>query len=312
MGTVARHLGLGGFVEGRAGEEGFGLGYPIGQQGEGWTKQLAEIRLPSPIGVDGVGGRPTPTFGSPQRLQLVAQHRGPLAVEHLAVQPIELVPIESGPGLIHPLEAKDGRGLLEGEALVHSLRRRPTQQGHVVGQGLGGIAHGLEVADGGHPIALGKLFALLVEDEGGVGEHGHLGAQGRVEQQLLGRIGDVVFAADHMGDGHGGVINDHHEVVERITDLIGGGPPGDHHVAAQIGASPTHGATHQVGPGDRGAIVDAEAHRGLPALGDKGGLLPRGEVAVAVVVARGLFSGCLELPHGGELGLRGIAAVGMA
>ena len=115
-----------------------------------------------------------------------------------------------------------------------------------------------------------------------------------------------------MGDGHGGVIDHHHEVVERITNLIGGGPPGDHHVAAQIGASPTHGAAHQVVPGDSGAIVDAEAHRGLPAFGDEGGLLLRAEVAVAIVVARGLFGGGLELPHGGELGLRGIAAVGMA
>ena len=176
MGIVARQLGLGRFVEGRAGEEGFGLLDPIGQQGEGWANQRAEIRLPIPIGMHGIGGGPAPTLGSPQGLQLVAHHGRPQPVQHLAVQPIELVPIESGPGLVDPLEAKDGGGLLEAEALVHALRRRPTQQGHVVGQGLGRIAHGLEVADGGHPIALGELFALLVEDQGGMGKHGHLGA----------------------------------------------------------------------------------------------------------------------------------------
>ena len=138
------------------------------------------------------------------------------------------------------------------------------------------------------------------------------GTEGLVEQQLLGGVGDVVFAADHVADGHGGIVHHHHQVVERIADLIGRGPAGDHHVAPQVGAGPAHLAAHQVGPGDAGAVVDAEAHGGLTPFGDESLLLLGAEVAVAVVVAGGPVLGGLALPHLRELGLGGIAAVGLA
>ena len=145
-----------------------------------------------------------------------------------------------------------------------------------------------------------------------MGKHRCCGAEGLVEQQLLGGVGDVVFAADHMADGHGGVVHHHHQVVEGVADLIGGSAAGDHHVAAQVGPGPAHLTAHQVGPGDHGVIVDAEADRGFAALGDVGLLLLRAEVAVAVVVAGGAVLGGLPLAHLGELGFAGVAAVGPA
>ena len=137
-------------------------------------------------------------------------------------------------------------------------------------------------------------------------------AEGLVEQQLLGGVGDVVFAADHVADRHGGVVDHHHQVVERIADLIGRGAAGDHHVAAQIAAAPAHLTAHQVAPGDRAGIVDAEADHRLAPLGDQGLLLLGAEVAVAVVVAGGPLAGGLLLAHGREFGLAGVTAVGVA
>ena len=137
-------------------------------------------------------------------------------------------------------------------------------------------------------------------------------AKGLVEQQLLGGVGDVVLAADHVADRHGRIVHHHHQVVEGIADPVGGGAAGDHHVAAQITAAPAHRAAHQVAPADRAAVVDAEADHRLAALGDEGLLLLGAEVAMAVVVAGGLLAGSLLLAHGGELGLAGVAAVGVA
>jgi len=57
-------------------------------------------------------------------------------------------------------------------------------------------------------------------------------------------VGDVIFTADHMANCHVGIINHYYEVIQGIADLIGGGAAGDHHVAAEISASPTHFTAH--------------------------------------------------------------------
>ena len=303
----------GGFVQLRTLEEGAGLLDAVGQGGERGAEQGAELKGP-------VGGSCSahaagacgliPALGGPEGLQLSQQLLGAAFVQHLAVQPVELVPVEAGAGLVDAIEIEHGGGLCQGEALLHAFRRRPAEQGHVVGQGFGGVSLGAEIVHRGDAITLGELAALLVENQRRVGEHRCSGAERFVEQQLFGGVGDVVFAADHMADGHGGIVHHHHQVVEGIADLIGRSPAGDHHVAAQVGAGPTHLTAHQVAPGDHGVVVDAEADRGLAAFGDVGLLLLGSEVAVAVVVAGGAVLGGLPLAHLGELGFAGVAAVG--
>ena len=64
-----------------------------------------------------------------------------------------------------------------------------------------------------------------------MGKHRGFGAKGLIQQQLFGGVGDVVFTADHMADRHGGIVYHHHQVVEGVADLVGGGAAGDHHVA---------------------------------------------------------------------------------
>ena len=131
-------------------------------------------------------------------------------MQHLAVEPVELVPVEAGAGFVNTIKVEDPGRFFQAEAFAHALGGRPAQQGHVVDQGGLGITQLLEVADGGHPVPFGQFFALLVEDQGRVGELGGGFAQRLVQQQLLGRIGDVILAANHMADRHEGVIHHHH------------------------------------------------------------------------------------------------------
>ncbi|MEY3768613.1 MAG: hypothetical protein RLZZ11_1683, partial [Cyanobacteriota bacterium] len=231
--SIAAQLLLGRFAQLGSLEERAGLLDAVLEGHQRWADQGGELLQPGVIGLVTV-----PTLGAPEGQQVRQQLLGAALVQHLAVQPVELVPVEAGAGFVHPIEGEHASCIGEAEALAHALRRRPAQQCHVVGQGIGGVALVAEVAHRGDAIAFRELLALLVEDQGRVGKHRRWGTEGFVEQQLLGGVGDVVFAADHMGDRHGSVVYHHHQVVEGITDLIGRCPAGDHHVATEIGAAP--------------------------------------------------------------------------
>ena len=62
-----------------------------------------------------------------------------------------------------------------------------------------------------------------------MGELRHVGAERPEEQDVLGRVGDVVLAADDVADRHVGVVDDDHEVVERRAIAAD-----DDQVAAQV------------------------------------------------------------------------------
>ena len=73
-------------------------------------------------------------------------------MEHLGVEPIQLVPVKPCSGFIHPIKAELIGGFLQTEALFHALWHRPAQQGHVIRDRLGGISHRAELVDGGDAI----------------------------------------------------------------------------------------------------------------------------------------------------------------
>ena len=58
-----------------------------------------------------------------------------------------------------------------------------------------------------------------------------LGAEGVEHEQLLGRVREVVVAADHVGDPHVGVVDGDREVVERRAVAAG-----DHQVVLECGS----------------------------------------------------------------------------
>ena len=233
-------------------------------------------------------------------------------MQHLTIEPIEFVPVETGSSFVDALEAEHLRCLLQGEAFLHTFRYGPAQQSHVVGDGFCRVAHAAEVIDGGHPIALRELAALSIENQRRVRKCGLGQIKGFVKQQLLGGIGDVIFSADHMGDGHGCVIHHHHQVVKRISDLISRCPSGDHHVAPEVGAAPTHRSAHQILPENLSVVIDLEADDRLPSFGLERGFLFRREVAMSVVVSRSLIGGFLGLAHRLQLLFTGVAAIGEA
>ena len=115
-----------------------------------------------------------------------------------------------------------------------------------------------------------------------------------------------------MGDRHRGVVNDHHKVVEGISNLVGWSSACDHHVAAKVGTPPAHGTAHKIGPANFSLVVNAEADDGFTPLCLKRCFLFRREMAVAVVVARCLIGGFLGLTHRFQFLFVGVAAVGQA
>ena len=76
-------------------------------------------------------------------------------------------------------------------------------------------------------------------------------AQRPEQQHVLGRVGEVVLAADDVADAHGDVVDDHGEVVERRT--VGAD---DDEVAAEAG-----GVDLDVSP-DEVVEVDEPCRRG--------------------------------------------------
>ena len=85
-----------------------------------------------------------------------------------------------------------------------------------------------------------------------MGEHRDRLAQRLEQQDVLGRVADVVLAADHVADGHRRVVDHHREVVERRA--VG---PDDDEVAAEVGGVDLDPVADEVVPAD-----DALAARG--------------------------------------------------
>ena len=146
LGSFDRELLEGIVLELRTIKERFRLIDAIFEQGEGWPQQGAEVQAPALV----AGSGPTP-FGPKRRQFFQKMVRCP-AVQNLGIQPVELVPVETRPGFVDPIETKNGCGLTQAKPFLHALRHGPPQQGHVVGDGVRGVAHGAEVVDGGHPI----------------------------------------------------------------------------------------------------------------------------------------------------------------
>ena len=110
------------------------------------------------------------------------------------------------------LELADGP--VQGHDLLLVLRH-PAEEDEVVGQGLGQEAFVPVFADGDPAVPLRELGPVPAQDEGHVAELGDGEAQGLVEQDLLGRVRDVVVAPEDMGDPEVGVVDDAGEIVGR-------------------------------------------------------------------------------------------------
>jgi hypothetical protein len=121
-------------------------------------------------------------------------------------------------------------------------------------------------------VALGELLAVRAVQERQVREGGRLGAERLVDEQLLGRVGEVVLPADDVGDLRVEVVDRDGEVVER-----GAVGAGDDRVV-QVGAAERRVAPDDVVDDELGVVGHAQAHRAL-------GLLRAAEAAVGPLAA---------------------------
>ena len=90
---------------------------------------------------------------------------------------------------------------------------RPAQEGQVVDEGVGVVAGVAVLLHGRGAVALAELLAVRAQDHGDVRERGGRGAQGLVHHDLARGVGQVVVAADDVGDAHHGVVHHGREVV---------------------------------------------------------------------------------------------------
>ena len=257
---------------------------------------------------------PRPGIGmrsiSPLTLGRLEERQQPLdqvvvveAPDPLPVDPLEPLAVEPRAALLDLLDLEP---LLELGEREHVLLRagRPAEEREVVDERLLDEALRDVVGDGGLALALAHLGAVGVEDQRQVAEHRLLEAQRLEQQDVLGRVADVVLAADHVADGHRGVVDHHGEVVERRA--VGAD---DDEVAAEVGGVDLDPVADQVVPADD-AVADAEPHGGPASLRLARGALLGRQVRAAADVAGRLLRGLLGLAVGIELVRAAVAGIG--
>ena len=186
-----------------------------------------------------------------------------------------------------------------------SVPGRPAEEREVVDERLADEALRDVVGDRGLALALAHLRAVGVEDQRQVAEHRDRVAQRLEQQDVLGRVADVVLAADHVADRHRRVVDDHGEVVERRA--VG---PDDDEVAAEVGGVDLDPVADRGRPSrrrrrERGTGVRRPAALGLPRRA-----LVGGQRRAAADVAGRLLRRLLGLAVGVELLGRAVAGIG--
>ena len=157
-------------------------------------------------------------------------------------------------------------------------------------------------------MALGELFAVGTQDHGDVGERRHGRAEGLIDHDLTRGVGQVVVAADDMGDLHHGVVDDGREVIRGRA--IGAE---DDKVVELLGVE-GHLAVDGVVDNDVAAVLghlDAQ-DVGLAGLDATAGLLGIKIAATALIALEGVLALLRGLAVGIELLLGAEAGIGLA
>ena len=130
-----------------------------------------------------------------------------------AVQPAQLLLVEDRARTAHvgDVEALDQ---LLGAEDRRVVLRAPAEQSEVVPHGGGHVAGVAELLDARRAVALGELLPVRAVQQRQVRVAGRRDPQRIHHEQLLGRVGEVVVAPDHVGYPHVGVVDRDGEVVE--------------------------------------------------------------------------------------------------
>ena len=137
--------------------------------------------------------------------------------ERLRVDVRHLTLVEAGVGLVDRGDLELADDLVDRQHFL-AVGRRPAEQAEVVADGGGQVAALLVFLDEGALVALGHLArAVGLEDERDMGVLRRFDAEGLEELEVLRGVGEVVFAADHVGDLHLDVVDDVDEVEDRFA-----------------------------------------------------------------------------------------------
>ncbi|MET3929344.1 hypothetical protein ABIE51_001231 [Lysobacter sp. OAE881] len=181
---------------------------------------------------------------------------------------------------------------------IFLVAMRPAQAHEVVQQRVRQVTHLAVLHDVGRAGALGQLGAFGVQDHRQVREMRHGGAERTVDVDLPRRVVDVVVAAHDVGDAHVQVVDDHGEVVGRVT----------------VGAEDHQVVQLAVGELDRALDLVVPAHHAVDGVLETDHavrIVAEALVAIAIraVVARLVAGGHGLLAHGFEFFLRLVGVV---
>src|SRR5258708_10591158 len=81
-------------------------------------------------------------------------------------------------------------------------------------------AFGAVHVDVGGAVALGKAGFIGAENQRDVRKDRNLRSQRAIKQYLLGSVGDVVGAANHVGDAHVDVVDHHAHLLHGLAEVV--------------------------------------------------------------------------------------------
>ena len=130
-----------------------------------------------------------------------------------AVEVFELGEIEARGRAADGVEVEPLDGLLRRENLVVAMA--PAEPREIIAHRGRQIAHGAVSLDAERAVPLGKLGAVRPVDQRDMREGGNVPAHGVVDLRLPRGIGEVVVAADDVGDAHVMIVHHHREHIGR-------------------------------------------------------------------------------------------------
>ena len=212
---------------------------------------------------------------------------------------------------------KDGRGLgntgripdldhfVQRENLLLALGR-PAQQQQIVQHGGGQIALRHKVLIAGIAVALRQLVLRVLHDGRAMDVDGLLPAERIVQQVVLRRRGQILAAADDMGNAHQVVVHDVRKVVGRHTVGL------DQNLVVQLPDIDLDMTVDNIVKARHAALGDLLADDIGLARGQLGGNFLGGQVAAVAVVVGHFARSALGLVHFVQALLGAEAVVGLA
>ena len=223
----------------------------------------------------------------------------------LGVDPVQFVDIKHCRILCHMVQGKQRDQFLAGENLLLA-GRRPAKQRQEVYHGRRQISQRLVLIDRCRAVALAHFAAIFTQNQRNVAECRQGQAQRLVDQDLAGRIRQMFFGPNDMGDFHQGIVQHYGVIVYRQTIGLD-----DHIIADSVGIK-TDRPANGVMEGNVLILRHPEANRWFAAGSDQFLFLHRTEIpAFSHVPGRlTLRHQCLSL--GFKLLVGAIATIGFA